>query len=956
MANEALPFDTLPATLERSARDLWARYLERRGAEEGPIIPQKILDSLPLILATSPFIAQEITRNLGLLKTLMDEALLETSREETAILGQFQIAVAEVTDEAGLQKALRRMRSLEMVRIAWRDIAGWAPLEETLRDLSLLAEAAVETALGLHFQWLTERFGIPRNREGEPQSLVVLGMGKLGARELNYSSDIDLILAYRDDGVLEDKKETSYAEFYTRLARNLVRALDEKTEDGFVFRVDTRLRPFGESGPLVLHFEALERYYEGQAREWERYAMIKARAIAGDPRGGPELERFLHPFVYRRYLDFRAFGELRELKRMISQELIRKGDHQNVKLGKGGIREIEFIGQAFQLIRGGSEKSLQRREILAVLSALGALGLLPEATVSELKAHYRTLRIIENRLQEYRDQQTHTLPPSEEQQLSLAHALGYGDYSSFVSALTALQSRVHQVFEDVIRIDADSGKAPFPLDGDAEALLSALRALGLQEAEVLVPKLEAFRAASSIRRLSPRGATEIRRLLPDLLKEINPRPHRLETLDRLLKVLEAIGSRNVYLTLLAENPGARTRLVDLVGASPWFATTLGRHPVLLDELLDPRSFLAPITRNALEAELDRKLEDLDPEDLEAFMVALRQYRQVVILRIAAADIAGSLPLPEVSNALTALAETLLRAALARSFAITRERHGSPGGLPDSEAGFAVIAYGKLGGLELGYGSDLDLVFLYSGDTEKETDGSKPVTAGEFYARVAQRILHIIGTNTPAGILYETDLRLRPSGNSGLLVSSLEAFETYQMKEAWTWEQQALVKARFVAGDPRVGESFKTIRARSLSRLRDATVLRKEIVEMRGKMREVLEAKDPGLFDLKQGAGGIVDIEFLVQFWVLAWSNAHPRLTEWTDVLRLLECLKEEHLIPEKDQDFLQEAYFTLRSEAHRAQLDERKAVVATLAFAPLRKRIQALWAAVLQPEADSGSI
>ncbi|MEY4685675.1 MAG: hypothetical protein RLZ25_2134 [Pseudomonadota bacterium] len=956
MAHTGLPFDTLPPPLKADALALWSRFVEQRGPEDALKIPQRIAESIPLILAVSPFVAQEITRTPSLLNVLINQGLLEKSRAETEILAWLKEGLVNVTDEGGLQKALRKMRSLEMVRIAWRDIAGWAPIEETLRDLSLLAEAAVETALKIHFDWLTERFGIPQNREGEPQNLVVLGMGKLGARELNYSSDIDLILAYRDDGVLTDKKETSYAEFYTRLARNLVRALDEKTEDGFVFRVDTRLRPFGESGPLVLHFEALERYYEGQAREWERYAMIKARAIAGDPRGGPELERFLHPFVYRRYLDFRAFGELRELKRMISQELARKGDHQNVKLGKGGIREIEFIGQAFQLIRGGSEKSLQRRDILGVLSALGTLGLLPEETVTELKSHYRTLRIIENRLQEYRDQQTHTLPPSEGQQRALAYALGYDDYPAFLSALSTLQSRVHQVFEDVIRIDADSGKAPFPLDGDAEALLSSLLSLGIKDPETLVPKLEGFRSASSIRRLSPRGASEIRRLLPDLLKEIHTLPHRLETLDRLFKVLEAIASRNVYLTLLAENPGARTRLVALVGASPWFATTLGRHPVLLDELLDPRSFSAPITREALEIELDRKLESQDPEDLEAFMIALRHYRQVVILRIAAADIAGSLPLPEVSNALTALAETLLQAALARSVAITRQRHGSPGGLQDPAAGFAVIAYGKLGGLELGYGSDLDLVFLYAGDTEAETDGPKPVTAGEFYARLAQRILHIMGTNTPAGILYETDLRLRPSGNSGLLVSSLEAFETYQMQEAWTWEQQALVKARFVAGDPLVGKKFKAIRARSLGRLRDATLLRQEIVEMRGKMRAVLETQDPNLFDLKQGAGGIVDIEFLVQFWVLAWSNAHPRLTEWTDVLRLLERLKEEHLIPEKDQDFLQQAYFTLRNEAHRAQLDERKAVVAAQAFAPLRERIQALWAAVLKPKGDFGSI
>lgn len=956
MAQDGLPFDTLPSPLQTETKALWARFLERKGPEDDLKIPDRIAESIPLILAASPFIAQEITRSSSLLNTLIDQGLLEKSREETEIRAWLEDALKDVTDEAGLQKALRRTRSLEMVRIAWRDIAGWASIEETLRDLSLLAEAAVETALKTHFEWLSERFGIPCNREGEPQNLVVLGMGKLGARELNYSSDIDLILAYRDDGELSDKKNTSYAEFYTRLARNLVRALDENTEDGFVFRVDTRLRPFGESGPLVLHFEALERYYEGQAREWERYAMIKARAIAGDPRGGAELERFLHPFVYRRYLDFRAFGELRELKRMITQELLRKGDHENVKLGKGGIREIEFIGQAFQLIRGGSEKSLQCREILHVLSALGNLGLLPEETVAELKAHYRTLRIIENRLQEYRDQQTHTLPKSSDQQWALAHALGYPDYPSFHGDLTKVQTRVHQVFEDVIRIDADTGKAPFPLDGDTETLYESLMALGILDPKPWVQKLEAFRTASSIRRLSPRGASEIRRLLPDLLNEVSQHPQRLETLDRLFKVLEAIASRNVYLTLLAENPGARTRLVALVGASPWFATTLGRHPVLLDELLDPRSFLAPITREALERELERKLEDMDPEDLEAFMLALRHYRQVVVLRIAAADIAGSLPLPEVSNALTALAETLLKVTLARSFAITRQRHGSPKGLSHPEAGFAVIAYGKLGGLELGYGSDLDLVFLYQGHADVETDGPKPVTAGEFYARLAQRILHILGTNTPAGILYETDLRLRPSGNSGLLVSSLEAFETYQMQEAWTWEQQALVKARFVAGDPKVGEAFKAIRAQSLGRARDTENLRKEIVEMRGKMREALETKDPGLFDLKQGAGGIVDIEFLVQFWVLAWSNAHPRLTEWTDVLRLLERLTEEKRIPEKDQHFLQEAYFTLRSEAHRAQLDERKAVVAAPPFAPLRERIQALWASVLKPEGDSGSI
>ena len=949
MNQDAPAFDTLPVLLQDASKTLWARFLDTHEPKCVADLPEVLTKTLPLILASSPFIAHEITRDASLLKALIDGGLLTRSREESEIRAALLDALGGISDDEGLMKGLRKIRNLEMVRIAWRDIAGWAPLEETLRDLSLLAEAAVDTALQWLFRAAAERVGTPLNREGEPQSLVVLGMGKLGARELNFSSDIDLILTFRDDGTLDDRKATTYTEFYTRLARNLVRVLGENTEDGFVFRVDTRLRPFGDSGPLVMAFDAFEHYYEGQAREWERYAMIKARAIAGDARGGREIEAFLHPFVYRRYLDFRAFGELRNLKRMISKELTRKGDGENIKLGRGGIREIEFIGQAFQLIRGGSEKSLQQRGILQILTALGNLGLLAVETTETLKAHYRSLRLIENRLQEYRDEQTHVLPKSPERQSALAYALGYPDYGCLMEALTKIQDDVHAVFEDVIRADTDEGKAPFPLDGTPEALLDALGALDIIDAGELLPPLESFRATSSIRRLSPRGENELRRLLPSLLQTIATQPLRLQTLERLLKVLEAIAGRNVYLTLLAENPVARTHLVALLAASPWFTTTLSRHPILLDELLDARNLTAPITPKALENDLTRKLEAIDPEDLEAFMMALRRFRNTVILRVAAADIAGSLPLPEVSNALTALAQTLLAAALDRAFAITRERHGTLKGLSYPDEGFAVIAYGKMGGLELGYGSDLDLVFLYEGDEERETDGAKPVTAAEYYARVAQRILHILNANTPAGILYETDLRLRPSGNSGLLVSSLEAFETYQMQEAWTWEQQALIKARFVAGDQKVGAAFARIRAKSLARKRDTATLKSDVVEMRQKMRSALESREPGQFDLKHGVGGIVDIEFLVQFWVLAWSNAHPRLTEWTDVLRLLGRLQEEHLVPFEDETFLKEAYFTLRSEAHKAQLDERKAVVAQATFQPIRERIQELWAIHLEP-------
>ena len=934
----------LPEPLRLPAARRWEAIEQRIEPSVIEKIPQTLRASLPLILSSSPFVAETLQKKPEVLDELLESKGLESARTLSDFKAGFARFSEAIEDEETLHRQLRRYRNLEMVRIAWRDIAGWATVEETLKDLSMLAEALLDAALSLLFQRACARSGTPRNREGEAQNLIVLGMGKLGGGELNFSSDIDLIFAYRDDGELDDRKGTSYGEFYTRLARSLIRALDLPTEDGFVFRVDTRLRPFGDSGPLVLHFEALERYYESQAREWERYAMIKARVMAGDPRGGRELERFLQPFVYRRYLDFRALGELRDLKRMIQKEVTRKGGQANVKLGKGGIREIEFIGQAFQLIRGGSEKSLQSRSILKVLDALKMLELLPAPIVEQLQDGYRSLRRIENRLQQYRDQQTHTLPDQEIEKSALSHALGFSSWEAFSTHLSRIQSEVHAIFEDVIRLDQEEDTSKFPMEGGLAELERFLSDLGLANASSLAPILLNFRESGKILKLSARGTRELERLLPPLIRDIGATQDPETVLTRILEILKAIAGRNVYLTLIAENPGARSRLVRLVAASPWFATTLSKFPILLDELLDHRNPEAPFDVSSMATELSRKIEALEPDDLEAFMVVLRQFHQATVLRIAARDITGHLPLPEVSNALTHLAELLIQASLDRAFLLTRERHGVPPGCPkDHPAGFAIIAYGKLGGLELGYGSDLDLVFLYEGEAEAETSGKKPITTAEYYARIAQRVLHILGTNTPSGILYETDLRLRPSGNSGLLVSSLRAFEAYQMESAWTWEQQALVKARFVAGDSSVGQRFSAIRARSLGRGRDVRELGREVLEMRVKMREALGSHEPGCFDLKQDPGGIVDIEFLVQFWVLAESHTHPQLAEWTDVLRLLQGLSEQHRITTEEGRFLRESYFALRKEAHRAQLDERKASVEATRFEALRQGVCAIW-------------
>ena len=939
MTLAARVLENLPDPLATQAQSRLSGLEERIPATTLNRLPAELVAQLPKILIGSPFIVEALQRDPLMLDRLLDGEQLICRRDWQAFRNALEDALREAADDTAIDSVLRQRRQLEMVRIAWRDIADLADLDETLADLSMLAEHLIDAALGQLFERATARFGTPTNHSGEPQNLIVLGMGKLGARELNFSSDIDLIFAYRDDGELKDRKQTSYSEFYTRLARQLIRALDAPTADGFVFRVDTRLRPFGDSGPLVLHFEAIERYYEAQAREWERYAMIKARTVAGDRAGGADLEAFLRPFVYRRYLDYGAFGELRSLKRMIQQEMRRRGGELNVKLGQGGIREIEFIGQAFQLIRGGREPSLRRREIQEVLKTLEALKLLPPEAVSKLTHGYRTLRRVENRLQQYRDQQTHVLPESADQQQALAYVLDHSDWPSCRQHLERLMTEIHSLFDEVVRLDENPKSTDFPLAATRSDLEAFLQAGELMMGDPLLATLKNFLDQAAVQRLATRGRDALKQLLPPLLTDILATQHPNATLERALQVLSAILGRSVYLSLLCENPNARHRLVSLVAASPWFATTIGRSPLLLDELLDHRSLEDPLEAAAFEQALKSRCQGWDPEDLETFMEILRQFHQVTVLHIAAQDISGQLSLPEVSNALSALAEVLLKAALDQALSRTLQRHGPPRGA----GGFGIIAYGKLGGLELGYGSDLDLVFLYEGDALSETLGPKPLSLAEFYGRVAQRVLHLISTQTAQGFVYETDLRLRPSGSSGLLVSSLAAFERYQMEQAWTFEQQALVKARFVAGDPRVGTRFRTIREQVLCRPRIPRELAHEVVEMRQRMQAQLSNSDPALFDLKHDPGGIVDIEFLVQFHVLAGCRAHPSLAEWTDVLRLLERLAQVGRLPEDAARSLRDAYLELRRAAHRAQLDERPGRVEAARFERLRAGVRQLW-------------
>lgn len=945
----------VPASLAASVSQRLADLRASVSTEQLALLDQPaVTESMPTVWAISQFVADSCVREPAMLFSLLESGDLLADSGAAYYAARLADGLQAVTDEAGLHRVLRRLRRREMVRIAWRDLAGWATLDETLADLSALAECCLRAALAFLYDAACRRWGVPLDADGVPQNLVVLGMGKLGGGELNFSSDIDLIFAYPQAGTLPGKHELSHQEFFTKLAQALVKALDAITEDGFVFRVDTRLRPFGESGPLVMNFDAMEAYYQGQAREWERYAMIKARPVAGDAAAGAALMAMLQPFVYRRYLDYRAFGELREMKAKIAQELLRKDRTDSVKLGKGGIREIEFIAQAFQLLRGGQDKALQERRIRVVLEILAEREYLPVHEVAMLQAAYRYLRLTENHIQQLADQQTHDLPKDAGQRLRLACSMGHEDWDAFKAELDGVCAQVQGLFEQVIAPARDEGEQNLARQvwcgGEDEVAKSVLLGeMGYRTPHDILEMLAAFRASQAVVRLSARGVAELDRLMPRLLQALLASEQPKPTLKRILGLLEAVATRNVYYTLLAENPAVLNQLVKLTDASPWIAAFLTRHPILLDGLLDARQLYAPQQKDDLRKELARQLAALEADDQEALMNRLRHFKQTQVLRVAAADIMAAIPLMVVSDYLTYIAEVLIEETLREAWQQTVTKHGVPPDCrPETVGGFTVIAYGKLGGIELSYSSDLDLVFLYDAEQpEALTDGDRPISVAQFYGRIVQRIIHLFTTNMHTGTLYEVDMRLRPSGKSGLLVTSLAAFERYQMESAWTWEQQALVRARYVAGDAALGEKFRAVRAKSLSRVRDRSALQTEVRDMREKMRANLDSKDPALFDLKQGVGGIADIEFIVQFATLAGAAQYPTLLQWTDNVRLLEQLSATGLLAREDAEYLKQTYIQFRGQVHKAALWEQEARVPAEAWTEPRARVQAIWRKLL---------
>jgi len=903
------------------------------------------------VLAASEFVMQWGQSQPAQLDALISSGLVEQKLDKTAFEQMLAQRLDAVSDETGLQRELRFFRQLQMVRIIWRDLAGWADLAETMADLSAMADVCIQQSLSLLHEWQTALYGRPCDDDGNEQTLVVLGMGKLGARELNLSSDIDLIFTYPEEGETRDGRKTlSNEEFFARLGRKLIQALDNQTADGFVFRVDMRLRPFGESGVLASSYEAMEEYYQTQGREWERYAMIKARAITGSEEARKALSDMLRPFVYRRYLDYGMFDSLREMKSMIAGQLHRRGMEDNIKLGAGGIREIEFIGQVFQLIYGGRDKPLQQRPILTILDCLAERNVLSDYAVNELKQAYDFLRRTEHRIQAWADQQTHVLPTEPEARQRLAHSMGFDNWEAFNEQLWQHRQQVHDHFNQLLAAPQAEDEAATNnislLNAGEEEKLEYLDACGYQQPEACLEVLDKLLEQHICRNLSQTGRQRLEKLLPLLVQAAAGTENPDETLPRLMPLLESIMRRSAYMSLLVENPLALSQLVKLCAASPLISHQLARYPVLLDELLDPRSLYEVPARDELKKQLELFLASVDEDDLEQMMNRLREFRQIATLHVAAADVTDVLPLMRVGDQLSELAEIQLEKVLQLAWAHLVKRHGYPPAVKTDDpasCGFTILAYGKLGGLELGYGSDLDLVFIFDDEQTGMTDGDKPVEPMVFYTRLAQRMIHLLTTITPGGILYEVDMRLRPSGASGLLVSPLSGFADYQRDEAWTWEHQALVRARCVGGDEALAAKVWQIREQVLSQSRDEAALADKVREMRSKMRGQLDKSDSQLFDLKQGIGAITDIEFMVQYAVLAWSANLPELLVYTDNIRILEALVATGRLAQAEGDMLAEAYRFYRSEANHCVLQERPALINKARVGDYPEHVATIW-------------
>ncbi len=886
----------------------------------------------PAALAHSHYLSKLLTARPELIPELA--ASWQQPLSEELLLAPLR---RDFANDDEVKTTLRRLRHRAMAHLALRDLCGLAPLEEIVESMTLLADITTNFTLDYYHRQLVATYGEPLDRQGHPERLLIIGMGKLGGRELNVSSDVDYIFVYPEEGDTAGPKSIENFDFFNRLGKRIIQALGDITGDGQVFRVDMRLRPNGDSGPLVCSLDSLETYFITQGREWERYAWIKGRTMNSGDNLQPEwvtaMQKIARPFVFRKYLDFGAINAMRDLHAQIRREVSRKDMADHVKLGPGGIREIEFMAQVFQLIRGGRDPALQIRPTLSVLALLVERKHIPAETEQELRDAYIFLRRLEHRLQYVDDKQTHRLPENEAARASVARSMDFPDWPAMLAVLDGHRQRVSKHFGEVF---ADPEAGEHPLTGlwlnqlDEDRALESFGNLGFRQPREAIARLVSLRASSRYRQLPSSNRLRLDAVGPRLIEAASATAAPDTTLQRGLDFLEGIARRGAYLALLQQYPMALRRVADMICASSWASDYLNRHPLLLDELLDPRLYEIATDLAGFREQLRRNLLD-HQNDTEREMDILREMHHGQVFRLLAQDLAGLQTVEKLSDYLTELADTIVQETLPLVWKTVRKRHCET-------PKFAVIGYGKMGGKELGYVSDLDLVYIYD-DADQDAE--------ENYTRLGQRLNTWLSSQTPAGTLFETDLRLRPNGDSGLLAVSVDAFREYQLKQAWVWEHQALTRARCCAGDPAVGQRFEEIRCEILRQPRDLAKLRDEVVAMRQKMYDAHASKSDALFKLKHDQGGIIDVEFIVQYLILGYAHQYPELTGNLGNIALLRIAGELGLIEPAQGAAVGNAYREYRRLQHAQRLS-------TTPKAPLERElvekhisaVNALWQTV----------
>jgi len=878
----------------------------------------------------------------------------------------------QLADEIKVMSGLRHLRMLLMMRWIWQDALQTISLEQLTDELSEFADGCISFAKDYTYQHLVAKYGEPTfiNEQGNVQidDMAIMAMGKLGAQELNLSSDIDLIFVHQARGETNGNKEKGTRSidnkrFMTRLGQGIIKLLDNKTADGFVFRVDMRLRPWGDGSDLAIHLSALQKYFTMHGRAWERFAWLKARVVGQiDQPFYEEIQALIRPFVFRYYVDYSAFSALREMKSLIQNQVAQREDLDNIKLGAGGIRDIEFIVQAFQLIYGGRHPQLQIKPCLQAMQVLCELGYLEHSTYEQLQAAYRFLRRLEHAIQAINDQQTQRLPHDEQWQHNLAVTLNFENWNALLDQLNRHRESVNVPFERMVTErqipdNEDTDLEPEQLDEQIARLNEVL----IEENREL---LQNFWQSKMVANLSDEARERLDDAYPVIVHALLAHQEQQQlantALPRLISLLEAICRRSIYLVMIAENPNATIELIPMLSASPWIAKELAQYPVLLDTFLQQRYRHLPDKRELRDI-LRQQLLRVEPNDEEELLSVLRLFKKNQVLAVAASDVLAERPIMKVSDSLTYIAEVVLEAALERAFAEIVNRYGYPIGqdgdpVTEADCGFAIIGYGKLGGLELSYSSDLDLVFLHKIKEQGMTTGEKSVSGMKFAARLVQKLMNYLNTQTRDGRAYEIDMRLRPSGNAGMMVVSCHAFETYQMDKAWSWEHQALVRARAICGDKRVTARFCDIRRDVLSLPRTLDQVRSEVTSMRIKMQKHLGTsqwqQEAGKFHLKQDAGGIVDIEFLAQFAVLAYSHEYPSLTKWSDNVRIFAEVALLGIWDDQVCQDLTDAYLRIRAATHQLALSEQSLLVDESLWQETRALVQSQWQHLMGVETD----